>query len=318
MKAAVFAPLETSARERLENYLEVNYFGWAVQEPVVNPLPGEAEIIEQCREAAVIITPGELSREVMKSCPGLKVVGVARGDARGVDAEYARGQGIEIVDASGRNAVAVAELTMGMMIALFRRLCQADHFVRSGAFNSWDSLFATELINGLELAGKKLGLIGFGIISREVARRASAFDMSVAAYDPFISEREMAGCGIKGADLEGLLSDSDVVSIHCKLTEQTRGLLGREELALLQPHAVLVNTARAGIVNQEAFVELMQEGRIAGAALDVFWQEPPQQDSPLFELPNVLLTPHIGGSTVEVEERTSDLVVSRTLQALDV
>lgn len=313
MKAAVFSPLEPEAREQLEAAMDVAYFGWAEDEPVVTPLPGDQEIIEHCREVQVIITPGELSREVMASCPQLQIVGVARGDTRGVDADYARERGIKIVDAAGRNAVAVAELTIGMMITLSRRICQAEQFVRAGKFNSWDALFATELINGWELAGKNLGLIGMGIIGKEVARRAQAFDLSVVAFDPFVPEKEMWIYGVTASGLEDLLTKSDIISIHCKLSPDTEGLLGKKELALLHPGAILVNTARAGIIDQEAFLDMMQEGRIAGAAIDVYWEEPLPLDSPLLGLPNILMTPHIGGSTVEVEQRTGDLVVTRVL-----
>ncbi len=316
MKAAVFSPLESEARRNLESFLEVSYFGWAVQEPVVNPLPEDDEIIAHCRDAVVVITPGELSRQVLASCPKLKVIGVARGDARGVDADYARKQGIRIVDAAGRNAVAVAELTIGMIISLSRRLPWANRFVHGGEFTSWDALFATDLIQGLELAGKQLGLIGLGIIGHEVARRALAFEMSVTGYDPFVSKEEMEDLGVQSLALEELLSSSDVVSIHCKLSVETEGLLAEKELALLKPQAMLVNTARAGIIDQEAFLDVIKEGRIGGAALDVYWQEPLPADSPLFDFPQLLLTPHIGGSTAEVEQRTSDLVVSRVLEAL--
>lgn len=316
MKAAVFSSLHEHGQKLLESSLEVVYGGWAVSEPVLSPLPTDEEILVLAQDADAIIVPGELSAAVINACPHLKVIGVARGDPRGVDLDAATARGIAVVYAAGRNAVAVAELTLAFIIVLFRQLFLAQQFVANGRWRTWGDLFATTLLNGWELSGRTLGLIGLGYVGREVAKRARAFDMKLLVTDPYVSADEVAHFGGRKVDLPDLLTSADVVSIHCTVTDETRGLIGAKEIGKMKPGAYLVNTARAAVVDEEALLAALQCGRLAGAALDVYWAEPLPFDNPFIGLPNVLHTPHIGSGTIDVEPRTTEMIVRDVLAVL--
>ena len=229
MKVVVLAPMHEQGRKILEAAFQVEYGGWAVHEPVVTPLPPDEEIIRLAHDAEGVIVPGEFSTGLMEACPGLKVIGAARGDPRGVDLEEATKRGIVVVYAAGRNAAAVAELTMAFAIMLTRRLVQAHQFVQDRAWGTWDDLFATPLIEGRELTNRKMGLVGFGYIGELVAQRAAVFGMQVLVYDPYVDPESIEGVGFAKVDLQELLTESDIVSIHCQLTEETTGLIGAVE-----------------------------------------------------------------------------------------
>jgi D-3-phosphoglycerate dehydrogenase len=308
MKVVVIAPMHERGRSLLEASYQVEYGGWAVHEPVVTPLPSDEEIVRLAQDAQAIIVPGEFSANLMRECPRLKVIGVARGDPRGVDLEEATKRGIQVVYAAGRNATAVAELTMAFAIMLPRQLVQAHQFVQDRSWGTWDDLFATTFIEGRELGNRKIGLVGFGYIGELVAQRAKAFGMRVLVYDPYVDRESIESLGLEKIDLQELMAESDIVSIHCKLTEETTGLIGAKELGWMKPDAYLINTARAAVVDEEALYEAIDSKRLAGVALDVYWQEPLPLDSRFLNLPNVIHTPHIGGATVEVEAYTAEIV----------
>jgi phosphoglycerate dehydrogenase-like enzyme len=316
VKAVVLTGLHPEVRPRLEAAFDVLYAGWAVTEPVVTALPSDPEIVALARDAQAVIVPGELSTSIIRECPVLRVIGVARGDPRGVDLTLATQRGIPVVYAAGRNAKAVAELTLGFIIMLLRKLLPAHNFVRERHWRTWDDLFATSLIEGLELTGRVLGLVGFGFVGQEVARRARAFDLEVLVYDPYVPVEVIAAHGSASVGLGELLARADIVSVHCKVTDETRNLLGPEQIAQMKPGAYFINTARAAVVDQDALLEALRSGRIAGAAFDVYWDEPLPLDSPLLEWPNVIHTPHIGGATTDLDRRTAELVVGDVLAVI--
>jgi D-3-phosphoglycerate dehydrogenase len=198
----------------------------------------------------------------------------------------------------GGNATAVAELTFAQMISLTRHTHAADAAVREGRWSDSVKLFGTEL------AGKTLGIIGFGNIGARVALRARAFEMEFMAYDPYIPETYITATLGKSATLDELLRESDYVTIHCPSTEETRGMIGARELALMKPTAMLLNLARGSIIEEQALYEALCDSKIAAAAIDAMAQEPPDSNHPLFTLPNILLSPHIGGSTREASNRS--------------
>jgi phosphoglycerate dehydrogenase-like enzyme len=316
MRAVVLASFDKKAKALLEDSISVDYAGWAISDPVVTPLPEDEEIISLASNAEAIIVPGELSREVIEACQRLRVIGVHRGDPRGVDIEAANERSIPVVYAAGRNAESVADLTLAFVLILLRQMFNAHRFVGEKRWSTWDDLFATPLINGLELARKTIGLIGFGYIGQEVVRRAKAFDMRVLVYDPYLDDDHVKHHGAKKVELRELMSESDIVSIHCKLSEETRGMIGERELGWMKPGGFLINTARAAVVDEQAFIDALTSGQLAGAALDVYWEEPLASDSRLLELPNLIHTPHIGGATIEVEPRTSEMVARDVLAVL--
>lgn len=216
-----------------------------------------------------------------------------------IDLAAASARGVIVTNTPGTNAVAVAELAIGLMFALARDLPRATASAKARRF---------ERTTGWELAGRTLGLIGYGAIGREVARRADVLGMRVLAHDPYASDGFAPAVA---SELEPLLRASDVVSLHAALTPDTRRLLNADRLALMPPHAVLVNTARGDLVDEEALHDALRYGRLAGAALDAFAHEPPS-DSPLLDLDVVIATPHLGAATRESIERTA-LLAARNL-----
>src|SRR5574341_360376 len=272
-----------------------------VEVVVVNPWvePGRWEI-EASRVDAVISRKGKIAREHMEKSAGrLKIVartGVGVDPSR-VDLEAARELKVWVTNQPGSNAVSVAELVFGQMIALVRHTHAADRAVKD---NRWSEYLK---FTGTELAGKTIGIVGMGNIGARVAIRARAFEMDFLVCDPYIPESHVTALGGKWLGLNELLPESDFVTMHCPLNRETGGMVADKELALMKPSAFLINAARGGIVEEDALCRVLQQKRIAGAALDVIAGEPPAQNHPLFKLDNVLWTPHLGAVTLEASER---------------
>ncbi len=249
---------------------------------------------------AVISRKGQITGDQMRASEGrLKIVartGVGVDPSR-VDLVTAKELHIWVTNMPGSNAAAVAELAFAQMLSLTRHTHEADAAVREGRWSDSVKLFGTEL------AGKTIGIVGFGNIGSRVAMRARAFEMEFMAYDPYIPETYINAMRGKPASLDELLTESDFVTIHCPSTEETRGMIGARELGLMKPTAVIMNLARGGIIEEQALYEALRDKRIAAAAVDAMAQEPPDPNHPLFSLSNVLLTPHIGGSTYEASDR---------------
>jgi D-3-phosphoglycerate dehydrogenase len=268
---------------------------------VVNPWaePGRWEL-EASRVDALISRKGKITREQMQESGGrLRIIartGVGVDPSR-VDLEAAREFRIWVSNMPGSNAVSVAELVFGQMIALARHSFEANKAVKE---NRWSDYLR---YIGTELAGKTLGIIGMGNIGMRVALRARAFEMDFRVYDPYIPESHVVAIGGKWIGLNELLQESDFVTIHCPLTVETKKMIGEKELALMKPSAFLINAARGGIVNEEALCRVLQNKRIAGAALDVVENEPPLKEQPLLRLDNVIFTPHLGAMTFEAAKR---------------
>jgi len=218
-------------------------------------------------------------------------------DPSRVDLEAAKELKVWVTNQPGSNAVSVAELVFGQMIALVRHTHAADRAVKG---NRWSDYLK---FIGTELAGKTLGIVGMGNIGARMAIRARAFEMDFLVHDPYIPESHVTALGGKWVGLNELLAESDFVTIHCPLNRETRGMVGVKELTLMKPSAFLINMARGGIVDEAALCQRLQLHKIAGAALDVIASEPPANDHPLFKLDNVLWTPHLGAVTLEASER---------------
>jgi D-3-phosphoglycerate dehydrogenase len=218
-------------------------------------------------------------------------------DPSRVDLAAARQYKIWVTNMPGSNAVSVAELVFGQMIGLVRHTHEANRAVKE---NRWGDYLK---YLGTELAGKTLGIIGMGNIGARLALRALAFEMSFIVYDPYIPESHVTALGGRWLSLDELLGESDFVTIHCPLNDETERLIAARELALMKPSAYLINAARGGIIDEQALFEVLRERNIAGAALDVIESEPPRKDHPLFNLANVLWTPHLGAVTTEASAR---------------
>lgn len=272
--------------------------------------PGPEGLVEAARDGDVLIAHFcPVSREVVEAGGRLKAIGVARGGWENIAEEAATERGVAVVHIVGRNANAVAEHTIGLILCEMRNMARSHCALQSGKWINRE----IDPLSCFELAGKTLGLVGFGAIGQLVARRLAGFDLRTLAYDPFVPDKDVHAGGAEAASLDDLLRESDVASIHARLTPETEGLIGRRELALMKPTAYLVNTARAGLVDEEALVEALQQRRIAGAALDVYWREPLPADDPLLGLDNVTLTTHLAGTTLDALNNSVDLVVQGVL-----
>lgn len=279
----------------------LNWLKERVELVVVNPWvePARWEV-EAPKVDAIISRKGKISREqIQKSDGRLKVIartGVGVDPSR-VDLEAAEEFKVWVTNMPGSNAVSVAELVLGQMIALARHTQEADRAVKE---NRWADYLR---YIGTELAGKTLGIIGMGNIGTRVALRARAFEMSFLIYDPYIPESHVTAFGGEWVSLNELLKRADFVTIHCPLNAETKGMIREKELSLMKRSAYLVNAARGGIVDEEALCDALKQNKIAGAALDVAEHEPPAKDHPLFKLNNVIVTPHIGAMTFEAAKR---------------
>ncbi|HHY57573.1 MAG TPA: phosphoglycerate dehydrogenase [Chloroflexi bacterium] len=259
-------------------------------------------------DALLVRSATRVTAEVLHAGTRLRVVGRAGVGVDNIDVEAATQAGVIVVNAPTGNVVAAAEHTIAMLMALARNIPQADAHVRAG-------LWKRDKFMGVEVRGKILGTVGLGRVAQEVVRRAQGLGMSVLAYDPYVTAEYATQRGVELVDLDTLVARADFLTLHVPLTPQTRNLIGRERLALMQPTARLINVARGGIVDEQALVEAVQSGRLAGAALDVYEHEPLSADSPLRNCPNIILSPHLGGSTVEAQEKVAEDVA---LQVLDV
>jgi D-3-phosphoglycerate dehydrogenase len=259
---------------------------------------------------------------------GMKFMGVAKGTPATVDHDAIAAAGLELSYTPGRNRVAVAEYTMGLMIAIARNLTlsctglsKGEHTgapvddiynvpdVKNVTFGPLDEKHPfTDYGIGFELYGKKLGIAGYGAIGREVAVRAMAFGMEVIAYDPYCPEEKITADGAKAVDLDTMLAESDMVSIHLPVLPSTKASVNKDWFQKMKPTAYLINTARAAVIDQKDLVEALQNKEIAGAAVDVYWQEPVPANHPLLKMRNVICTPHMAGLTTDVDSWSGNMM----------
>ncbi|MGQ0658904.1 MAG: phosphoglycerate dehydrogenase [Chromatiales bacterium] len=279
---------------------------------VVRPGLKESELcshVVDC-DAVVVRSATRITRKVLEAAvQRLKVVGRAGIGVDNVDVEAATELGVVVINTPDANAVSAAELTIAHLLSLCRKLPGADRSVRAG---EWKRAHFT----GTEVTGKTFGVIGYGNIGRIVAARALGLKMKVVAHDPFVTREVFAEHGVTPLDLEELLAVSDFVSLHCPLVDDTRNLLSRERIARMKAGARLINCARGGLVDELALRDALQSGYLAGAALDVFEKEPPG-NSPLFDLPNVEFTPHLGASTAEAQHAVGMEIARLVVAYLD-
>lgn len=270
--------------------------------------PTGQQLVERLNEESfeIYVNEGDkVPADVVAQLRTTRLICVARATPDNVDISAATRAGILVTRCPGRNAVAVAEYTIGVALCLARRIVQGNRMVLEGtwAFDRYDEL------EGFELCGRTFGIVGVGHVGRAVAQRLRAFKMSVLGFDPYVDPTLARSAGVELVSLDELLRTADFVSIHAAVTPETTGLIGAREIALMKPSAYLINTARAYIVDEGALYRALRRRRIAGAALDVFANEPVTRQDPLATLANVLTTPHMGGAARDVVSNHSHMIV---------
>ena len=262
-----------------------------------------------------------VTKEIMDTSSELKIIGISRGGPVNVDHESATEKGIKVLKAVGRNAESVADQTLGFIISESRFISRHNSDIKSGVyFKNIEKDGRSKHLgsyNWVELNGKTLGLVGYGQVGMRVAKRAHAFDMKVIVYDPYIPAEVLEKDGCTSVELDYLLMESDFVSIHAKLTPETKHLINRETLATMKKTSVLVNTARGEIVDEKALYDALKNNIIASAALDVVEEDPIKPDNPLIELDNITLTPHTAGRSPDTEMRGYKQIAKQVINYLN-
>jgi D-3-phosphoglycerate dehydrogenase len=306
MNTLVLAPFSDEGLARLKGLGTVFYEPWTDTQRLHEP----EELgfrLEQQDFGALVVEADFLFDELFQAARRLRFAAICRAALNQVDLDSATEHGVAIIHTPGRNANAVAELVLGLMLSLARHIPQAHHYLESGRWEQPTEPYIA--FRGRELAGSVLGVIGLGDIGQRTARLGRSIGMRVLAYDPYVRPGSRGTAGITLTSLEKVLTESDFISVHVPETEETTGLLDAEKLALLQPTSYIVNVTSPVVVDTHALASALTKGVLAGAAMDVHEAHPIPPTSPLLGLPNVILTPHIGGATTETIERHSQMVV---------
>mgnify|MGYP000927246606 FL=1 len=324
--------MSQSQIERLKGYGKVRQAGWGL----TGVRLGEDELCRLIRDTDVFLVGYEnVTRKVIQSAVRLGLIGVSRSNPVNVDIEAANEQNIPVLHAPGRNAIAAAEFTIGLMICQARHIDLGDRCLRTGEYLGtpmadlyvenpsndvvWDldGVSPYMQLRGVELAGRTLGLIGLGNVASRVAKLAQAFGMKVITHTPLRDLERAKELSIPIVPLQQLLNEADFISVHCNVNSDTHSVIDAWAFSQIKPSAYIINTARASIIDQAALVEALKQKRIAGAALDVFWYEPLPSNHPLLAFENVTLTPHLAGSAHEVPERHSRMLADDVIAWLE-
>lgn len=278
----------------LLDFAELQGYNLKIETEGCQAVQPPACVFDFCRDADVIITQFcPITRELVDACPNLKAIGVLRSGMENVCADYAAKRGIALFNCAGRNAESVSDFTIGMIIAEARNIARGHRGILNG---QWIRNYSNSG-HIPDLPGRTVGLVGCGKIGLKVAKKLSGFDVRILGYDPYADVEVCSKAGIELTSLEDLMKRSDFVSLHARLTEQNRHLIDATMIARMKPTAYLINTSRAGLIDEQALVAALKAKRIMGAALDVFDQEPLQPDNPILQLDNVTLTPHMAGGS---------------------
>ncbi len=269
------------------------------------------ELKERIETADVVIVGwSDLTRDIIQSCKKLKMVSIWATTCHYADLKAAAEKGIVVTHVPSYATEAVAEHTFALLLAAVRKLPSADKHVRKGGFD-WRPF------GGVELRGKTLGIIGTGSIGCRVAEIAKAFNMRILAYDKYPNVKRAEEIGMKYVDLYTLLKESDVITLHVTLTSETERLIGRKEIETMKHGSVIINTSQGKVIDEKALINALKSGKISFAGLDVFAEEPPAKDNPLFKLDNTMLSPHVGFHTVEAAKKCTDICIDNVVKFLE-
>jgi D-3-phosphoglycerate dehydrogenase / 2-oxoglutarate reductase len=274
------------------------------------------QVISELKGEEILVVHGApVTEEVLAAAKGLKLLCCARGGPVNIDVQAATKRGIPVVTAPGKNAVAVAELAIMLMIMLARNIKRASIRVEKERIVSKDNYEGAQFF-GHELDGKTLGLVGYGRVGSRVATRALSFGMSVLVYDPFIPASAIEAPGIKVTDLETLLISSDYVSLHARESKENDNMMGEKQFGLMKKGAYFINTARPSLVDEDALMRSLASGKLAGAAMDIVKYLPERPETPFLDKDNVIVLPHIGGATYETTTKGAFIVAAQVKRYL--
>jgi D-3-phosphoglycerate dehydrogenase len=298
--------------------------GWGFSPEMIS----ENRLIEEIGDADVLIVGYEEVTKKTLDATNLKVIFSIRGGPHAnIDVDYATEKGIPVFYTIGREALPVADFTFGQLLSLTRKITKTDRELRKGLFVAPNRQYGDEKDviwdmapegpwqsrKGIELEGKTLGLIGFGTVGQQVAKRAKGFGMKVVAYDPYQKAEDVRAFGAEKFELEDLLKSADIISFHAKITDSNKGMIGKEQFAMMKDGVFIINNARAGLMDEEALRSVLKSGKLGGLALDVFHQEPIKENDEYFNYDNVLLTPHIAGGGIDVIYLQTVMIVNNLL-----
>ncbi len=314
MKALILSPFHPKYLQRLRGKIEVIHESWMDTRILLSP----EEMIERIENQdlqILLIEADFVFDEVFEGTDKLRFIGICRAAVNHVDIDAATEHRVLVVNTPARNAISVAELTIGLMLSMARHIPGAHSMIQSQKWT--DPVEPYISLRGVELAGKTVGIVGLGAVGFEVAKRLQAFDMPILVYDPYVKPEKLAEIGAKQVDLKELMKESDFVTLHCTASPETTGLIDPDKINSMKPTAYLVNTAGWEIVDEKSLLHALEKGHIAGAAFDIYQSHPVPLNSPLLKLNNVVLTPHIGGSTDGTLERYSRILTEEIERFLE-
>ena len=317
MRVLITAPFAESGLKELRSAgLDVDHKSW-LETGQLHMGDSLLQMIKDGNYDIVIVEGDEIKEEIIEQTQ-LKLIGSVRGSPNNISLQAATAKGIPVIAVLGRNTIAVVEHTIGLMLAQARHIVAAERFLKNDFFVDDFADFAKmyTTLMGFELHNRTVGIIGLGRIGFEVAKRLQSFGARILVFDPYVDSKRVEEVSGKILSLDELLRTSDIVTIHCQSTEETRGMLGAREFDMMKKTAVLINTARASITDEHALIDALRKGSIAGAALDVFSMEPVDCDNEFLEMDNVTVMPHMGGNTVETIQRQSESIVASVIAFL--
>jgi D-3-phosphoglycerate dehydrogenase len=301
MRVLIADPISKSGIETLSKYCEVDVKTGLSKEDLLKIIP--------YYDALVVRSETKVDRDVISAGKNLKIIGRAGVGVDNIDVDSATERGIIVVNAPEGNTISACEHTFALMLSLARNIPDANASLKRGEWKRKEFI-------GVELYGKTLGVIGLGRIGLAVSQRALSFGMEVIGYDPYISKERITEMGIKPVSLDELYANSDFITIHTPLTADTKNLIDRSAFLKMKRGVRIINCARGGIINEQDLIWAIEEGIVAGAAIDVFEKEPPPSDSPILKNSKIIVTPHLGASTVEAQERVAQIVIEDILRML--
>lgn len=271
------------------------------------------ELMEMAKDVDVLLTHHTpLNKDVIRQAKA-KIIGVCRAGVENVDVDAANETGSTVYKTIGRNTEAVSDFTVGLILCELRNIARGHAAMMKG---EWRRKYSNSSFMG-DMENKVIGMVGFGEIGKAVTRKLSGFAIDIIVYDPFVADETISSYGARKVSFEELCRTADFISVHARLSEDTKNLINKEAFSMMKPTVYLINTARAGLIDEDALVEALGKNRIGGAALDVFWSEPIPEDHPLLSMDNVTLTPHLAGATNDTMAKTPYLLLREIKRCLD-